>query len=187
MPRMMKPSQMTAMHKPLTQKDIDRVCSLLRDLGDRIPEDLKCTEGEILSLMDSGAVPNVANQPKHFPGADVEESEAQKAGAVYRTATGQPFPNKGQMTIPCTTQEGHRKTFVFQNADVTLPILSTSNMADSDNDILYQKHGGKVAEVSTNKFSEFDRHGNVYFMKVYLKKQAFRKPKPGFARPGVRA
>ena len=156
------------MHTPLTQQDINRVCTLLRDLGDRIPEARKCMDGEVLVLMDSGAVPNVACHRKHFPGAVVEESEAQKAGAKYHTATGEPFPNKGQMTVPATTQEGHAKTFVFQNADVTIPILSTGNLSDDNNDILYSQNGGKIIDLTHNTESTFIRKWGVYFLKLKI-------------------
>ena len=127
------------------------------DLGEKVPEALKCMEGEVLMPMDSGAVPNVANRHKHIPGSTVKESEAQKAGAAYRTATGQPFPNNGNVTMPPATQEGHNKTCTFQNADATLPRLSTGNTADCDSDSLYQQQGGKLIQLVTCAEGDFVR------------------------------
>ena len=48
---------------------------------------------------------------------------AQKMGIKMSTATGQPFENKGEFTVPFHKQEGHQYTTTFQNADVTMPIL----------------------------------------------------------------
>ena len=84
--RMTKPSQMSIRRTPLTQKYIGKVCTSLKDLGEKVPDAINCMKGGVLMLMDSGAVRNVACRDKQFPASTAEESEAQRAGAAYQTA-----------------------------------------------------------------------------------------------------
>ena len=165
MPRMANPSQMASLHRPPPQQDIERVCTLLRDLADKVPEALQCVDGEAFLLTDSKAVPTVDCHSRPFPGAKIEESLAQNAGATYQTATGHPSPNKGQLAIPGTTHEGQSKTIVLQYAGVTCPILSTGNLADEDNDILYSQNGRTFIDLNTGDGSRFVRKWCVYFSK----------------------
>ena len=86
--------------------------------------------------------------------------------------------------------DGHEREIVWQHVKIEMPILSTSALTDDPkhpSDILYQKDGGQVIEVDTSNKSGFIRHGKVYFMKTYMKRSAFGKPKQGFVRHGVKA
>ena len=55
---------------------------------------------------------------------------------------------------------------MFQNADVTMPILSTGNLADEENDIMYSKRGGKNIDLTNVDNKHVIRKRGVYFLKL---------------------
>ena len=93
-------------------------------------------------LADSGSAPNVANHKKHFPGSQLVKDTG--SSVQFQTATGQPFESKGKLTVDAESMEGYRRRIVFDDADVSIPILSIGLMTDNDNDVLFKKKGGKL-------------------------------------------
>lgn len=80
----------------MTDKEIMDFCRAV-DKGEiTLP---KVKEDEKLIHMDSGSRATIANMHKHFPGATLRQSEAQKEGRVYSSATGEAFPNDGEFTV----------------------------------------------------------------------------------------
>ena len=119
--------------------------------------------------MDGCPRPTIANMHKHFPGATLRQSEAQKEGRGYNSATGEAFPNEGEFTVPARTQEGHRRDLVFQHPSrVSIPILSTGGLADCGNDTTYSKKGGYIKHLATGQVSKFIRMHGVYFIKMKI-------------------
>ena len=118
------------------------------------------------ALMDSGAAPNIADLAKHFPGAKLVPSDASKRGQQYANANGTLFSGNGQFSIECTTAEGHRREFTFQNAQVAMPILSTGQIADQGNVIYYDQYGGHIINLTSGEQSRFIRRQGVYFIEL---------------------
>ena len=90
--------------------------------------------------------------------------------------------------IPATSMEGYERTFTFDDADVTVPILSIGKLTDNDNDVLFQKRGGKIIHVPSGEEIHFKRMHGVYFI-IFNVNRALLKPplvpKPDFTRPGT--
>ena len=103
-----------------------------------------------------------------FPGAELNHSVAHKLGIKLSTATGQPFENKGELTVPDHTQEGHQYSTTFQNADVTMPNLSTGRMADSDCASTFKKDGGTILHEPFGEISHFILCYCVYSVKLVV-------------------
>ena len=82
------------------------------------------------------------------------------------TATGGVFSNNGKFGIAFTKQEGHAYSTTFQTADVTMPILSTGRMADSDCVSTFRKDGGTILHEPSGEISHFIRCHGVYFVKL---------------------
>ena len=112
--------------------------------------------------------PHVANLKQQFPGAKLRPSLAQKLGIQMSTATGQPFANLGEFEVPFHTQEGHPYTTTFQNAEVSMPILSTGRMADSGCTSTFKKDGGTIHHEPSNAVSHFIRCHGVYFVNMVV-------------------
>ena len=68
-------------------------------------------------------------------------TESKDKEHVYSTAVGSPFDAHGEFKVHFTTQEGQKRHVTFQNAPVTVPILSSGKMCDEGNEITYNKKG----------------------------------------------
>ena len=115
-------------------------------------------------MADSGSAPNVANHKKHFPGSQLVKDTG--SSVQFQTATGQPFESKGKLTVDAESMEGYRRRIVFDDADVSIPILSIGLMTDNDNDVLFQKKGGKIIQLPTGEEIAFIRMHGVYFVEL---------------------
>ena len=140
--------------------------------------------------MDSGSRPTIANKDKHFPGATLKHSQAQKEGKGYTSATGGLFKNGGGFTIPCRTQEGHRRAITIQHSTkVSLPILSTGGLTDLDNNVMYRKRDGYIEHIPAGDKSYFFKLHGVYVvnMKIpmWVLNQTDHPPPVGVQRPGT--
>ena len=99
------------------------------------------------------------------------------------TATGDAFSNNGQFDVAFATKEGHRYSTTFTNADVTMPILSTGRMADSDCLSTFGKNGGTILHTPSGEISEFIRCYGVYFVKLVVDPNVLNEGQP-FQRQG---
>ena len=61
---------------------------------------------------------------------------------AFTTATGDPFGSEGEFKVPFQTQEGHNRVITFQNAPVTVPIISASRICNEDASVTYETWGG---------------------------------------------
>ena len=140
---------------------------------------------QVLILGDSGSAPNVANHARQFPGSKITPHAKRPE---FQTATGQVFNSKGEMVIPATSLEGYERVFTFDDADVTVPILSIGKLTDDGNDVLFQKRGGKIIHIASGEIIHFKRMHGVYFITFNIN-SALLKPPPvpiaDFRRPGI--
>ena len=113
-------------------------------------------------------------------------------GKGYTSATGELFANEGEFTVPCRTQEGHRRDITFQQSSkVEIPILSTGGLADLDNDVLYSKHDGYIEHLPSGERSTLFKLHGMYFIKMIVPAKYLQPPDSGhspperFGRPGA--
>lgn len=158
--------------KPLSPEVIATIVAALKS-GDLTLKDLDstpCTDDdlvEIYALVDSGAGAHTANAAKHFPGAMVTESAAQRAGVKYITANEEEITNDGEMSIPAITEHGDEFPLTFQNTSVGMPIISVAQMAH-DYDSKFRKKDGEFIHQRTGKVLPFVKRHGVYFMKLLV-------------------
>ena len=55
---------------------------------------------------------------------------------------------ESESTVEAEPEEGYKRVYTFQNADVTVPILSTGRMADHDHTSTFKKDGGFIHEAT---------------------------------------
>lgn len=72
------------------------------------------------------------------------------------------------MTVQAQSEESRTRTYTFQNAPVTAPILSIGKLTDDDNDVLFQTRGGNIIHVSSGEEIAFVRRHGVYFIKLNI-------------------
>lgn len=109
--------------------------------------------GQTLAItVDSGAAEVVA--PPTFALVYVTRpSTGSKAGAKYRTASGNLVSNQGEKRITATTEEGGARMVMFQTAGVTRPLASARTttskgrnlvLGDDDSSILHKATGRNI-------------------------------------------
>ena len=69
------------------------------------------------------------------------------------------------MTVDAESLEGYRRRITFDDANVSIPSLSIGLMTYCDNDLLFQKKGGKIIHVPSGEEIAFVRRHGVYFIK----------------------
>ena len=130
--------------KPYTDAQIRQIVAKIKSGKIDLP-DLSLDNNDdyfaVWALMDSGASINAINAAKIIPNAAVQKSKQ----TSYATANGGTLHNMGQVTTVCKHQEGHTRTYTWQNVNVDMPILSTASMnddADQDGSVEYGKDHG---------------------------------------------
>ena len=151
-------------------------------------------EVEIWVVNDSGAVKHMAN-PKHIPGTVQVVRPANGKTRRFVSANNQPIEDYGEAKVDLELEGGTEISNVFQVADVSRPLHSTSTICDADHEMLYTKHEAVVVpegslskflkSMSINVVARYQRRGGLYMAKMKAKDPRLRR-KSGFARPGPR-
>ena len=150
-----------------------QVAQALRDGKIQPP---KTKKGQRLFLGDSGSAPNVANHQRHFPGAELVPHKPGQA-PEFLAANKTTFSSRGTMKIDVVSQEGHERTYVFDDADVAVPILSIGLATEDDNDVLFQKRGGESIHLPTRHEIAFEKKHCGYWIKFGIDARILEPPK----------
>ena len=130
----------------------------------------------IEAVIDSGAEETVA--PRGVCPGLPRESARSKAGACYRTASGAPVPNLGEMDVQFLTNEGFAGEIPFQLADIERPLIAVSALAKAGNTVELYEHGGRIIH-HTGKSTNLERRGGTYILRMWVADE-------GFPRQGAR-
>ena len=151
-------------------------------------------EVEIWVVNDSGAVKHMAN-PKHLPSTVEVVRPASGKTRRFVSANNQPIEDYGEAKVDLELEDGTEVSNVFQVADVSRPLHSTSTICDADHEMLYTKHEAVVVpegalskfleSMSINVVARYQRRGGLYMAKMKAKDPRLRR-KSGFGRPGPR-
>ena len=142
---------------------VDRLKKLLKDM----PTELRCQDGEVLCLVDSGATINAAWIDRHFPSYShlVQPTEASLRGDGARTACGQELLNKGRCVVHGKAQ-GTSLNMAFKDMETEVPIISVRKMVKKGNDVQFGAGGGTITNRSTGRRLRLYEHDGVYFLKI---------------------
>ena len=91
LPQAMTPAtfaKLKAEGKIVTPLTPDRIAAIDNQIRQGLIKLPPCKPNEIWCMVDSGSAPHVADMHKHFPGASLRQSSAQKTGTMVATATG---------------------------------------------------------------------------------------------------
>ena len=131
-------------------------------------------------LVDSGAAESVI-PPTTLPAHPVRQNAASLGGEQYLTADGKEIPNKGEQQVRFRTDEGHRCALTFQVTDVTKPLLSATQLADTGHEVIFRKTGGVIRHTRTGREIRFIRKSGLYILKMWVEPPDAKD----FGRPGV--
>ena len=87
-----------------------------------------------------------------------------RAGRTHRSASGEPIPNLGQMTVRFSNGEHRRCHVPFQLADVERPLVSVARLVDDGNRVHVGPTGGYIAHLATGRRLPLVREGNSYVL-----------------------
>ena len=62
-----------------------------------------------------------------------------RAGACYRTASGAPIPNVGELDVQFLTNEVYPAEILFQLADIERPLIAVSDLAKAGNSVEFNE------------------------------------------------
>ena len=136
----------------------------------------------IWGLYDSGSSIDAANRSAHFPGSNLKE--AKETGAVYQTATGDPFYNMGEFDVCFKTDGGLTENVSFNNTNVSMPILSVNKHNRRGYRSMLDEDDGYIEHKATGKREPLLCRAGVYFLKLHVHRRLLQQPE-GFVRPGA--
>ena len=76
------------------------------------------------------------------------------------------YPTKGEQHVKVETENGCLCGINFNDAPVTDPILSVSQLNDSGHDVMYRKTGGYIEHIKTGQRVKMYRREGVYWVKL---------------------
>ena len=120
-----------------------------------------------------------------------------RAGLSYRSASGEPIKNLGQMMVQVRDGRQRKCAMPFQLAEVDRPLLSVARLVDAGNRATFGPTGGFITHVASGRRVQLARDGNVYTLAMHLPPEPEGKegqetgeakpvgeaPASGFARP----
>ena len=122
----------------------------------------------VWALVDSGAGANVARR-NQFP-----HSEAVAAPPIALTvANGDTLPNRGARKVTFKNPDGTKRTRIFYEADVDMPILSVGELSregTNGSEVRFRKRDGYIEDLWSGQQMPFVKRQGVYFVKLCLPK-----------------
>ena len=141
--------------------------------------------------------PRTLSRPPNVLPGPVQPSPMSRAGLSYRSASGEPINNLGQMMVQFRDGRQRKCAMPFQLAEVDRPLLSVARLVDAGHRVTFGPTGGFITHVASGRRVQLARDGNVYTLAMHLPPEPEGKggqeageakpvgeaPASGFARP----
>ncbi len=183
-----------ATHKEPNTPDKDLEIDLF-EFQESEDEILNTEEDKVIEVaIDSGCVAHCTD-PDDIP-CTVEIKPPPPGAKDFVGAGGDSIKRHGKAEVLLVQENGMEVSNVFQVADVTRPLHSVSQVADTDKEVLFTKGECVVVpEGALSKylkgikiFARYGRRGGLYTARMRVrdpKRRREPKPKSGFTRPGA--
>ena len=144
-------------------------------------------ETDILLTLDHGCcdhICDIADAPGYA--AVLSPSPGSHRGQRFIVGSGERVPNKGQVRLRMKSKDddGFLMSSIFQNAEITGPLMSVSRISDQNMICIFEKDHARINDQSRKIVGRCEQDGGLY---TCTTKQ--RRPEPnhvsGFARPKV--
>ena len=182
-------------HKPQivnlkTDADIDMLVNMIRSkhanvnlaaVAKLLPKDQK----HLLACVDSGSVVTVVDAEKELPTHNIQKSKAQHNGVQYAAANGSRIPNEGKVQVTARTTDGiPLPPLTFQNAKVSMPILSVRRLVRKGSRVEFLDGGG-IIHLPDGKGVNFIEKFGLYFIHLIVDPpDGAEQGTPSFTGPG---
>ena len=115
----------------------------------------------VWALVDSGSAVHAVDAKKTFPTQNIDPPPPRHRG--FAVADGTRIPHGGFVTTDVVTQEGQRKPITWKNASVSMPILSTHDLARNGYRLAFEENGGQIINRKTGETTDFVQRDGVDF------------------------
>ena len=134
-----------------------------------------CTEDEtkkwkcISIAVDSGACDSVIN-PDELPAYTdkILETKDSKEGNDFVSASGDPIPNYGELTIPMFTRESTTRAMKFQAAGVAKPLGSVKRMIMAHHRVVFDEDGSYIENKITGEVNALREEDGNFMLDVWV-------------------
>ena len=116
--------------------------------------------------VDSGSCETVAD-PCQIP-CQVKETDASRRGACFASATGEPIPNMGEMTMPMLTREGSYRSMKVQAAPVTKPLASVLRIVQAGHMVVFDNAGSYIVNKKSGEINMLREEDGNYMLDVWI-------------------
>ena len=127
------------------------------------------------ALLDSGSSVHGCNAKTVFRGSVNEPPPRGAKG--FQTADGTNTRHKSFATVHCRTPERDTRPSIWKHADVSMPIISTHELAGNNHHVEYVEHEGFIRRKPSGRTTGFIPKAGVYFIKWFVSKHATVQPK----------
>ena len=129
--------------------------------------------------IDSGACDNVID-PDELPEHEVRETRASKDGDEFSSATGEPIPNLGEMSIMMVTRERTTRAMTFTACPVAKPLASVKRICSAGHVVIFDEEGSYILNKHTGQVTNMMQKNGVYMIEAWVLKPSM----PVCSRPG---
>jgi hypothetical protein len=122
---------------------------------------------EVKLTVDSGACDHVIN-PAQVSQKINTDTPAVRNEVTYRSASGHPLPNLGEVKLQGTTQEGGELELTMQVAGVKKPLASVRKMCKAGNRVVFDDEGDYVQNKASGTKIPITQEDGTYQVSMWV-------------------
>ena len=119
--------------------------------------------------VDSGACDSVIS-PEELPAYTnrIRETKDSKSGNDFISASGDPIPNYGELTVPMFTRESTSRAMKFQAAGVAKPLGSVKRMIMAHHRVVFDEEGSFIENKLTGEINMLREEDGNFMLDVWV-------------------
>jgi hypothetical protein len=117
--------------------------------------------------VDSGACESVVN-PDDAPGHEVTDTPESRRGDKLASATGEPIPNLGALTLPMLLRERSLRNMTLCAAQVTRPLASVKKICKAGHMVVFDEEGSYIYNKTSGELNMLREEDGNYMLDVWI-------------------
>ena len=117
--------------------------------------------------VDSGACDNVIS-PEDVPDQKVVETMESKKGDNFYSATGEPIPNLGDISLPMLTRDGTARGMMMRAAPVSKPLASVRKICKAGHTVVFDDEGSYIYNKATGETNWLREDDGNYMLDAWV-------------------
>ena len=119
-----------------------------------------CRQRRMRQRHKSGRVPAYVNE--------IKETKDSRNGNDFISASGDPIPNYGELTIPMLTRESTARAMKFQAAGVAKPLGSVKRMIMAHHRVVFDEEGSYIENKLTGEINMLREEDGNFMLDVWV-------------------